>query len=153
MTMRILLRPLIVGSLAVLFGLYLALGAAAPAHAQLEDVTSPLDEVLEGGGTVEDLLETLTLDELLNLLAEEPPAEPAPVVDPAPPPAPVQTAIPTATPATTPQVAQRPVGGVATGAGGATDDGGTTAPLLALGALALAGTGAAVTRPRLKANA
>lgn len=151
MTMRMLLRPLIVGSLAVLFGLYLALGAAAPAHAQLEDVTSPLDEVLEGGGTVGDLLETLTLDELLGLLAEEEaPADPAPVADPAPAPVPV------ATPATGPQpgaqVSQRPVGGVATGAGGATDNGGTTAPLLALGALVLAGTAAGVTRPRAEAH-
>lgn len=150
MTMRLLLRPLIVGSLAVLFGLYLALGAAAPAHAQLEDVTSPLDEVLEGGGTVGDLLETLTLDELLNLLAEETPEDPAPVVDPEPAPAPVAT--PVSGPQPGAQVAQRPVGGVATGAGGATDNGGTTAPLLALGALALAGTAAGVTRSRAAAN-
>lgn len=146
MTLRILLRPVIVGSLAVLFGLYLALGAAAPAHAQLEDVTSPLDEVLEGGGTVGDLLETLTLDELLNLLAEEAPEEPAPVVDPAPAPAPVATPAPAPQPA--PQVAQRPVGGVAAGAGGATDTGVTTATLLALGALTLAAAGAGVARVR-----
>lgn len=150
MTMRMLFRPLIVGALAALFGLFLALGAAAPAHAQLDDVTSPLDEVLEGGGTVGDLLETLTLDELLGLLAEDAPQDPAPVADPAPAPAPVAT--PTSGSQPGAQVAQRPVGGVATGAGGATDNGGTTAPLLALGMLVLAGTAAGVTRARAEAS-
>lgn len=166
MTMRLLLRPLIVGALAVLFGLSLAL-SASPAFAQVGDLLpggeqpppggeepppegSPLDQLLEGGGTVEELLRTLTLDELLGLLAEEPPAAPAPVPDPAPAPAPVAT--PTSGPQPGAQVAQRPVGGVATGAGGATDNGGTTAPLLALGALVLAGTAAGVTRSRPAAN-
>lgn len=164
MTRRILLRPLLVGSLAVLFGLYLALGAS-PAFAQVEGLLpegeqpAPEGEVPEGetpegglldgvleGGSLEELLQDLSLDELLNLLdllGEESPEGPAPV--PAAQPAPVP-ATPTATQAS-PQVAQRPVGGVATGAGG-TDNGGTTAPLLALGALTLAGAAAGVTRTR-----
>ncbi|HVM12880.1 MAG TPA: hypothetical protein VM287_00935 [Egibacteraceae bacterium] len=158
MTRRLVLRPLLVASLAVLFGLFLVLGAPA-AHAQvpqLPDVEDPgglLDiiDILDPEGLLD--LDDLSLDELLNLLdlldllgQDTPPpaapetATPAPAVQP---PAP-------GTPAPAPrQVVQRPVGGVATGAGGATEQhGGTTLPLLALGALTLTGTAVTVTRFR-----
>lgn len=155
MTRRLVLRPLLVACLAVLFGLFLVLGAPA-AHAQvpqLPDVEDPgglLDiiDILDPEGLLD--LEDLSLDELLDLLdllgQDTPPpvapetATPAPAVQPpAPgPPAPAPR-----------QVVQRPVGGVATGAGGATEQhGGTTLPLLALGALTLTGTAVTVTRLR-----
>lgn len=168
MTLRVLLRPLMVASLAVLFGLFLAHGAGT-AHAQLlpeedpavpeveepeapapeeeeeADLIGQLLEVLDPEGVLD--LENLSLDELLSLLdllAEDTP--PPPAVEPAPV---AQVPAPTPAPAPPPraQVVQRPVGGVATGAGGATDNGGTTLPLLAFGALTLAGT-AAMVRPR-----
>lgn len=171
LTRHLTLRPLLVGSMAVLFALFLALGGASVAHAQLPDVLpedpeapeSPesgglLDGLTEGellelqdllGLTEEELLEleNLTLEELLALLDLLDTEDPAPAPDPVP--APVAPAPPPAVPAAAPapaapQVTQRPVGGVAAGAGGASDQGASSVPLLALGALALAGAGAAV---------
>lgn len=152
--LRFAVRPLAVGAAAALMLLFLAFGPASTAHAQ--DPGQLLPEP-EGGEELLPLpegelppLEGLTLEELQRLLdqllgeqtTEPPPAEPAS--------APAPAAAPAPNPAPAPgggQVTQRPVGGVAAGAGGASDQGATTWPLLALATVSLAGTAAAL-RPR-----
>lgn len=152
--LRFAVRPLAVGSAAALMLLFLAFGAASTAHAQVPGEVLPDPE---GGEELLPLpegelppLEGLTLEELQRLLdqllgeqtTEPPPAEPAAV----PPPAPAAAANPAPAPVSG-QVTQRPVGAVAAGAGGASDQGATSWPLLALGTVTLAGTAAAL-RPR-----
>lgn len=121
--------------------------APDPGLLDLGDLLDP-DQLLEleellGVGDLLDL-EDLSLDELLGLLdlldAEDPtpPADDPDAVVVTDPPAPGASP----TPAAAPQVTQRPVGGVAAGAGGASEHAGATWPLLALSALTMAGTAA-----------
>lgn len=118
-----------------------------PGLLDLGDLLDP-DQLLEleellGVGDLLDL-EDLSLDELLGLLdlldAEDPtpPADDPDAVVVTDPPAPGASP----TPAAAPQVTQRPVGGVAAGAGGASEQAGASWPLLALSALTMAGTAA-----------
>lgn len=155
MTIVRYVRPL--GALAVLLlaavATTLALSAST-AHAQepgQEPGQEPDGELpeLEGLPELEQLpdLEGLDLQELLdllNLLAQEEPEAPAPAPEPAPVAPPPLGPPPPASAATVPQVTQRPVGAVAAGAGGASQHGPSTWPLLVLGALTLTGASAAL---------
>lgn len=148
-TFRFAARHLVVGALAAVLATVFVLGTASTADAQVPEGPGDLLDPDTLPPEIQDLVGELNLEELLSLLElleEDPGPQPAPPPETAVPP-PTPAATPVAQAPAAPQVTQRPVGGVATGAGGAAPTSGAPSlSLLLAGAVTLTGAGTAVSR-------